>query len=299
MRCHDQGMKGFTDNVRPALERLPGNPGFDTRQALQLYVPDKEMQDLVQEDKERFQRAMKRILAKAPPREPLIPVSQRYLDEPLHLTTAAGELGLPSTTGLTEVFRLRGFTALGLLPLSAEGVVRRDAWEDYNDQVVSLLNLGRPIVALDGLMRRDFPAGAVPYEVELKTNRKGNVFEPGDKMVIFVKNNSSKDLYIELVGTSTKGRKVILAQGTTLVKAGETYRYPREGAIVMKGQLGKEQINLLASPRELPAAVLLRGETVSDRVVHPFYQVDMKGKRPRLLYDPGPIVKKTIDIETR
>ncbi len=297
MRCHDQGMKGFADSVRPALEKLPGSPGFDKRQALRLYVPQKEMDALLKEDQERFLAGMKRVLGKGQKREPLIPVTRRYLDDPLHLTTAAGELGLADATGLSGLFRLPRFAALGLLPLAGQGVVRRDAWEDYHDQLMRLLGLGVPVVPIDGVLRRDFASGAV--EVELKTNKRGNVFEPGEEAVVFVTNKSARALYIELVGSSARGRKVVLTEAGTVVRAGQTYRYPERGGIKVRGGLGKEQIALLASQEALPRPVLLRGKSVTDRVMHPFYAVDLKGKRPALRNDAAAVVKKTIEIETR
>jgi serine/threonine-protein kinase len=299
MRCHDQGMKSFSDAVRPALKKLPGSPGFDRRLALKLYAPQKDMDELLKEDRERFLGAMRRVLGKEPAREPLIPVSRRYLDDPLHLNTAAGELGLAEATGLSTLFRVPRFTALGLVPLAAQGVVRRDAWEDYHDQVVRLLGLGVPVVPIDGVLRKDFPIAAAAFEVELKTNRRGNVFEPGDEAVVFVTNKSTKAIHIELVGTSARGRKVVLTEPATVVKPGQTYRYPPQGGIKVRGGVGKEQITLLASQGELPRAVLLRGKGVADRVVHPFYGVVLKGKRPALRADAAVVVKKTIEIETR
>jgi serine/threonine-protein kinase len=298
MRCHDQGMKDFEDAVRPALLKLPGSPGFDKRQALKLYPEQKEMDKYLKKDGRLFLEAMERVLGKPQSREPLIPVSQRFLDRPLHLSAAAGELGYPEGTGLAAVFRAPKFTALGLVPLAAQGVVRRDTWEDYFDQVVRDLGLGVPLVPLDGLTRRDYPAAAAALDVELKTNKRGNVFEPGDNLVISVVNRSKQALYVELTGTSTTGRKVILSSGVK-VKAGQTYRYPPKGAVKMRGGLGKELITLLAGTAEFPAGELLRGEGVADRVVHRFYDVSLKGKRPLLRYDPAALGKKTIEIETR
>src|SRR5262249_24218982 len=158
-RCHDQGMKGFKDTVRPALLLLPGRSDFDKRQALRLYPEQKEMDEYLKEDGERFQAAIKQGLGEMPASEPLTRVSRRYLEDPVHLTTTTGELGLREPEALRSIFRLPRFAALGLLPLAGEGAVRRDAWEDYHDQTVTLLGLGRPLVPLDGLLRRDFPAG--------------------------------------------------------------------------------------------------------------------------------------------
>jgi hypothetical protein len=84
-----------------------------------------------------------------------------------------------------------------------------------------------------------------------------------------------------------------------VVRAGQTYRYPARGGIKVRGGLGKEQVTLLASPGPFPEGEVLRGRWVTDRVVHPFYAVDLRDKRPKVLYDPGVMVKKTIEIETK
>jgi serine/threonine-protein kinase len=298
MRCHDQGMKDFVDAVRPALLKLPGSPGFDKRQALKLYPEKKEMDKYLAGDAARFLKAMTRVLGKAQGREPLVPVSQRFLDRALHLSAAAGELGYPDGVGLAAVFRVPRFTALGLMPLSAGGVVRRDTWEDYFDQVVRDLGLGVPLVPLDGLTRRDHPVAAPAVEVELKTNKRGNVFEPGDRLVLSVVNRSKKPVFVELTGTSAAGLKVILASGVR-VGAGETYRYPPRGALKVRGGLGREQVTLLAGAAGFPPGELLRGAGVADRVLHRFYDVSLREKRPALRHDPAALVKKTIEIETR
>src|SRR5437899_182451 len=80
MRCHDSGMKDFVDTVRPAVERLPGSPGIDKRQVLLLYPEQKEMDEYVKQDKKRFTNALERLLGKKQTTEPLVPVSQRFLD---------------------------------------------------------------------------------------------------------------------------------------------------------------------------------------------------------------------------
>ncbi len=50
MRCHDRGMKGFEDTMRPALQRLTGTPAFDKRFALSLYPERPEMDRYLRED---------------------------------------------------------------------------------------------------------------------------------------------------------------------------------------------------------------------------------------------------------
>lgn len=307
IRCHDGGMKTFHDDVRAALERLPGNVGIDKRLALDIYTTQADMDRLVQQDIERFGSALQKLLGKVPAREPMTPVSQRFLDGPLQMSNVAGELGLTDQKMLQQAVQIPQFAGLGLTALAVEGgVIRRDMWEDYYDRVVRQLGLGLPIVPLDGVIRLDYTPPA--EHVELKTNKANNVFQPGDDLVVKVVNRSSRDMYIELVGTSVRGRKVVLAPATTVVKAGQEYEWPPKGqAIKIQPQLGKEQITLFASPQRFAPGQILSvpkkeyeaGRIVLDRYVHPFYQAERDGQRYKLPYDPGLILKKTIELETR
>lgn len=301
MRCHDRGMKEFADTVRGAALRLPDQSSLDKRTILALYPEAKEMDPLVQQDRERFEAAVKNLLGKVPDASshPLVKVSKRYLDDPIHLTTAAGELGLADAGDLSACLRLPQFVGLGLIPLAEQGAVRRDAWEDYFDLTVRQLGLGEPIVPLDGLLRTSFPAIAAPIDVALKTTKKSNIVEPGEEIAILVENKSSKTIYIELIGTSATGEKVILAPSSTIVQAGQTYRFPPNGGIKVRGGAGKEQVTLFAADWQFPPGELHRGRWVADRVVHPFYAVHRDGNRFTLRNLPNRLVKKTIDIETR
>ena len=292
MRCHDAGMKTFVDAVRPVLERLPGNPGFDRKQALRLYPGQAEMDGLLKKDADRFLAAEREIFDKVPLKEPLIPVTKRFLEEPLSLATAAAELGTSSPAELRAVFRTPAFTALGLAALASDGSVRRDTWEDDYDRVVRSLGLGTPILPLDGLTRRDVRPTAAEFDLSLGTNQKNNVFAPGDELVIVAANSSQKDYNIEMIGTSAQGRKVILAPSTTVVRAGEKFRFPETGAITVQAGQGKEQITVFASDVPFPPGELLRGGDVVDRVVHRFD--DSRGK-----FDPARMIKKTIEVETQ
>src|SRR5206468_1926289 len=105
IRCHDQGIKEFADTIRPAVEALPGSPGFDRRAVLDLYPPQPKLDALVKADREVFQAAMKSLLGGASAREPLIPVTSAYLDDPLGAAGAAAELGLPDGSRLAATFR--------------------------------------------------------------------------------------------------------------------------------------------------------------------------------------------------
>jgi serine/threonine-protein kinase len=292
MRCHDAGMKAFLDDVRPSLERLRGDPGFKRAKVLDLYPPQAELDATLREDVGRFAAALKGALGRPQTREPLAPVSKRFLDGPIQLSTAAAELGLPDRAGLKDVFQVPQFAGLGLLPLASEGSVRRDMWEDDYDQVVRQLGLGVPVVALDGLTRRDF--GSNPPQVELKTNRPGNLFQAGDELVITVTNRGQKNVHIELIRTSVRRKKKILA--TEVVRAGQTYSYP---PLTIRPPVGKEQITLFAAEDEFPPGEVFQGTDVTDRVVHEFYKPRLNRGRLEVSPDPARLFKQTIEIETR
>jgi serine/threonine-protein kinase len=304
MRCHDQGVKRFTDTMRPALQQLPGEAGFDRKQALRLYAGQADLDPLLAKDAARYQEALTALLGKAP-QEPLTPVAHRFLDGPLQLSGAGAELGLPGPNKLREVFARPKFAGLGLLPLAADGAVRRDLWEDYYDQVVRQLGIGVPVAPLDALTRRAYQPQPPPFALELLTDKKNNIFAPGDELSIFVVNKSNRDLYIELIGTSTKGRQILLAPSSTLLKAGQTFRHPPAGEVLkIRSGLGKEQITVLASEQAFPEGELLRGRkaegrSVADRVVHPFYALKREEGRTVVTFDPAKMLKKTIEIETR
>jgi serine/threonine-protein kinase len=301
VRCHDQGIKEFADTVRPAVEALPGKPGFDRQRTLDLYPPQSDLDALVKDDREVFHAAMKRLLGEPPDREPLIPVTTGFLDDPLSAAAAASELGLADGSKLTAAYRTPQFAGLGLGPLASGGVVRRDAWEDNYDQAVRGLGLGTPLVPVDGVLRRDHPAGTLGVDVELKTNKPNNQFEPGDELVVTITNKSLKPVHAELVGTSTRGEKVLLTPKPVLIAPGKSFRFPpADGeAVKVRGSLGKEQVTLFASHDPLPPAELLRGNGVTDRVVHRFYKLTAEGGRAKLTADAAAVLKKTIEIETR
>jgi hypothetical protein len=117
-------------------------------------------------------------------------------------------------------------------------------------------------------------------------------------MVFFIKPN--RDVHVELMATNVKGRRNIWVP-PTLVQAGREFRFPPEGqAIEVLGQLGKEQYTLFAAPEKFPAGEVLRGTGVTDRVLHPFYELRRDSNdRIRPTFDPAAMVKKTIEIETR
>jgi hypothetical protein len=288
MRCHDRGMKMFKDAVRPAVELLPGNLTFSKREVLDLYPSQDDLTALLKKDGDRFLDAMQKVLGHSQDNEPLTPVSRRFLEDPLSLSTASGELGLVNSNDMAVVFRSRQFASLGLLPLAAKGAVRRDTWEDDFDQIVRELGLGEPVIPLDAVSRNDYaPLGRGP-DVSITTTRGSRFFAAGDKISIIVKNNGKLPVFIELIGTGTKGEKLVLIPAGTELAAGAETRFPEEGQITIKPNLGQELITVFASEKEFAAGVLYKAKNITDRFVH---------EAPS--NEKSPIIKKSLVIETR
>ncbi|MEP3479948.1 MAG: c-type cytochrome domain-containing protein [Fuerstiella sp.] len=288
VRCHDRGIKTYRDVVRPAVETLPGNLGFSKRKVLALYPKRDEFTALLKKDGARFMDAMEKVLGHPQETEPLTPVTRHFLEDPLTLGTAAGELGLAHSADLAVVFRSRSFAALGLVPLASKGAIRRDTWEDHFDQVVRELGLGEPIVPLDGNMRLDYaPLGHGP-DIGITTTRGSRFFAPGDEIAIILTNNGKQPVFIELVGTGTKGEKVVLLPAETVMNPGHQLSFPEQGTITVKPSTGRELITVFASHQRFPAGTLYRADDVADRYVH-----ELPGPKDE------PIVKKSLVIQTR
>jgi len=297
MRCHDKGMKRFTDVIRPSLERLGGSTVFDYRRALELYPPKEEMDRLLDEDSDRFIAAMSQVLGHEQRQEPLAIVSRRFLEEPVGLTRATAEVGLPSSTTLRELARIPHFASLGFVPLATGGLVQRDAWDDFFDEIVRQMGTATPVVPIDGLLRGDYPPARPALDVELRTSVPGNVLRVGEKAGLVVENRTDRRAFIELVGTDADGLKVILTKPGTAVEPRQSFTLD---LLVQPGK-GREHVTLLASHAPLPPGQLLRGKGVNDRVVHDLYGLMTTVGRARLEADPAAlgIVKRTIAVETR
>ncbi len=298
IRCHDRGIKRFRDQVRPAIERINASGLIDKRATLELYPPTEEMAKLVAADEKRFLDALEKALGHPQTEEPLIPVSHRFLEAPLPLTAVSGELGLVSTDDLRVIVRQPQLTGLGLVALADAGVVRRDTWEDYYDQVITALGVGVPIVAIDGLTRPDYLPVTSKLDVRISTTKKNNIFAPGDELAILVENKGNVPVFVELLGRSPAGDVVSVVPAGTEIAARETLRFPTSGALKVKPILGREEIILYASEKKFAPAKIYRGENLADRIVHPYYDVDPDRETP-IENDARVMIKRTLSIETR
>jgi serine/threonine-protein kinase len=271
IRCHDRGMKSFVDSVRPAIENLPDATSIDRQRALRLYPPQEEMNALVERDAARFLAARSQ-LPEGATLEALSDVSRRYLERPISLAAAAGELGVGGgdVTVIRPVLRLPNFVRLGVSPLSAGQVIRRDLWEDCFPQMLIHTGLGQPVFALDGVIRTDLEGDIPPGTLFVRTNRRANVFSPGDEIEIVIENRGRETAFVEVLGVGTRGEVARVLPGAAVaeavaIQAGDELRL---GGSRVKPQLGREQLVLFAARQPFMSAQILRGGVHGDRFIH-------------------------------
>ncbi|MBB3208637.1 serine/threonine-protein kinase [Rhodopirellula rubra] len=299
IRCHDRGMKPFRDDVRASVIDLPGSYGFDKRKVAELYPTKETMDELIEEDRIRFLTAMKKVNDDDSDNETLAPVSRRFLDAPIAYHTAVGELGLQSENSFEGMFRSPQFAGAGLVPLSNNGVIRRDMWEDYFPSIVEFLGLGVPVIPVDAVTRPDFRVDGSNISVALSTSHTNNLYSPGDDLVIFAKNEGQTTVYVEMIGTGVGGEKVVLVPAGKTLSPGETLRFPETGSLKVQSTLGNERITLFASLDEFEGGQVLSAKNMADRFVHPFYKLNVHGAVAQLDHKANRIEKQTLTIETR
>ena len=125
--CHTEGMKPFVDQVRFVIESN-ATPTYDKAQALRLYVPQAEIDALVQEDKERFSQALTATGGSINDIEPIARFHEAFQGS-VDIAYAAAVVGLETETFLAKIRENVGLQNAGLLVLdSPNGSIKRDAW---------------------------------------------------------------------------------------------------------------------------------------------------------------------------
>ncbi len=129
MSCHTQGMRRFTDALRPTLLSAGAAADYDRNAALALYREPAQMNAFLNADTVRFVKAARETGAVASAEEPLVALQRRYASS-LNLNQAAAELGLTRRELLARISLAPDLRrALGILQ-SEGGTVKRDAWEE-------------------------------------------------------------------------------------------------------------------------------------------------------------------------
>lgn len=136
--CHTDGMKPFTDEIRPVIEAAR-NPIFDKDRALRLYVEQAVMDILVEQDTERFITALTKTGDSSGGIEPISRFHETY-NSYLDAAHAAAAVGLPKNVFLSEIQENANLQSFGLRVLVEGGVVKRDTWTSNFNAIVFALN---------------------------------------------------------------------------------------------------------------------------------------------------------------
>ena len=151
--CHTEGMKTFEDQVRAVVEQNT-NPPYDKVQALRLYAEKSVMDAFVDEDTQRYRRALEASGGVFGGIEPI----QRFYEAfqgPVDARHAAAAVGLETEAFLQKIRGNASLQNLGLLVLE-NSTVKRDTWTSKFSEVVFAL---------------DFPAVSVTTPVVPQTER--------------------------------------------------------------------------------------------------------------------------------
>lgn len=151
MSCHFAGMKYFKDDMRGVLEAnsSPANRNLQQivslEKALAIYGTQDQLDKLVEQDQDRFKRAIEQSGSKLSGNvesEPINALSRRFNAE-LSIDQAAAESGLELAEFQARLRSSSRLTNLGYNQLLVpNGGFKRDSWERYFGELVGELHLG-------------------------------------------------------------------------------------------------------------------------------------------------------------
>ena len=136
--CHTDGMKPFTDEVRPVIQAAQ-NTIYDKDYGLRLYVEQAVMDILVEQDTERFITALTKTGNSSGGIEPISRFHEVYNSD-LDAAHAAAAVGLPKSIFLSKIQENANLQSFGLQVLVEGGVVKRDTWTSDFNAIVFALN---------------------------------------------------------------------------------------------------------------------------------------------------------------
>ena len=134
--CHTEGMKTFEDVVRGTYEKLPASATKD--QVLRLYVEKGEMDRFIDQDTARYRVALEATGGIFGGIEPVHRFHEKF-QEALEASHAAASLGLQESVFVKAIGENLGLQELGLAGLLSGGNMKRDAWTESFDEIVSCL----------------------------------------------------------------------------------------------------------------------------------------------------------------
>jgi mono/diheme cytochrome c family protein len=157
MSCHYGGIKEFRDDVRATLSNSDPRL-FDLNKARALYPEQPVLDGLVAGDSSRFTTALSRLgvpVSQDALAEPITRVSRRF-DNELTVADAASEAGIDARELQSRISASARLGAAGFNQLlTANGGIKRDAWERHFGDLVREFQLGEPLVSREFLARAE------------------------------------------------------------------------------------------------------------------------------------------------
>ena len=157
--CHTEGMKTFEDEVRSVIESNP-NPSYNKAHALRLYVEKSEMDTLVEEDMNRYRKALEATGGEIGGVEPVLRFHEAF-QGPVDAAYAAAVVGLETDIFLEKIRENTGLQNVGLLALDNEnGSVNRDTWTSSFRDVMYALDYPQLVGDLPDITQPDVLPGS-------------------------------------------------------------------------------------------------------------------------------------------
>jgi hypothetical protein len=235
---------------------------------------------------------------------PTIDRARQLFEQPLNLAAVPAEFsGARSPAELQAAFGQPTFEGSPLAPLAKSGTVPRAAWEKSFASAVRALDLGTPVLPLDGLTFPSYqPDPPIAAEVSTRTPR-GQIekkFALKELMVIVVESKARNPVVVEVVWANAEGKMFPMKLDSRLVMPGQKVEIKPKGkeGFEVQPPTGTDQIILYAFEADegtVPTGEVYMGEKEKDRFVHPFYAGWHDGARKP--FEPSRAMKMTIAAE--
>lgn len=167
MSCHVRGLHPKSDQVRAHVEKHPNSFGKDDVAIVKaIYPPEAKFKALMDEDVERFTKALEKVGAPASDNEPILALTLRYEGE-LDLAAAAAEVGFKPEDFSARLTRAAAL-ARPLGPLNVKGgTVQRQVFLTLFPDLLREFGLGdgnRFIPGIETAVKPPMPTESKPFE---------------------------------------------------------------------------------------------------------------------------------------
>ncbi len=246
MTCHTRGLKRFNDQMRAVVEKTP-TPDFDRNKALALYAQPARFASLMEEDSKRFAASVRETGAEVSDAEPIVALAAKY-DAPLNLTQAAAEVGLNAEALQTRLKENAPLGSLLAVLRTPGGQIKRDAWEQSQEDVATQLALGVYLAPRISVGKNGDGQFASIAEAIRSVHSGARIFiSPGtyneslviDKPVELVSSGKAGEVRIETTGKSCVSVQAngVTIRGITLHTQGLSAEKPIPAVEITSGRL--------------------------------------------------------------